>query len=87
MSVTVDELGYGNAPVALFNGGMINTLISSSPFCTYSYNNPIPCKAGQSIIGWRKKYSLNGNQSGTFKYQNTSSVSPWTTKSDTLYIQ
>lgn len=42
---------------------------------------------GQAVVGYRRYWKLDGNQRGTFFYQNTSMNSPWNTMSDSIYIQ
>ncbi|MBK1641618.1 DUF4879 domain-containing protein [Chromatium okenii] len=89
LRVVVQEIGYGGAGIAWMNG---NLLPSSAKYFTQSIcvvggSYVFPCPAGYTIVGWMKYYNLDGYQSGTFKYQNTSLNSPWNTMFTQIYIQ
>lgn len=89
MRVVVDEIGYGSGASATVNGVPLpsSALISDKPFCSYVYGNYVPCYPGQTVIGWRKEWRLDGKTGGQFRHQNISMNSPWNTASDFINIK
>jgi hypothetical protein len=89
--VVTDELGYGNNPVATWNGGQVSlaTNVGQDTICVNWARTgyDIPCKAGQTVVGWRKYWDFSGYQSGIFTYQNQSTNSPWNTMYDSMSIR
>ena len=88
LRVVTVEVGYGSNPVAQFNGATLprSANYQTDAFCNYS-NFLEPCRAGQTIVGYVRYWNLDGQQSGSFWYQNTSINSPWNTLGDRMYIQ
>ena len=88
LRVLTVEVGYGNSILARMNGAILpnSANISSIPFCNPS-NFLAPCRPGQTIIGWVRYWRLDGNQSGTFSYQNRSINSPRNFLSDRINIK
>ena len=89
LRVVTDELGYGNLMVARMNGSVLpsSAQYSNSTICWNGYSYVTPCSAGQTVAGWRRYWNLDGYQSGTFSYQNTSTNSPFNTMSDWINIR
>ena len=58
----------------------------TTPVCVTGGSYTWPCTAGQTVVGFLRYYNLDGNQSGLFKYQNTSTNSPWNTMSVQISI-
>lgn len=89
LRVVTDELGYGNNPVARFNGSILpsSANIQTQNICWTGSGYTLSCSAGQTIVGFRKYWKLDGYQGGNFSYQNTSTNSPWNTMSDSISIQ
>jgi len=90
LRVVTDELGYGSIPFATMNGSQLPSSSNyyTQPICQDAYGNyTLSCSAGQSIVGWRKYWSVDGYQSGLFYYQNMSTNSPWNTMSDSISIR
>lgn len=81
LRAAVLEIGYGSGNVAWMNGGVLpsSAMYASTPVCVTGGYYSWPCTAGQSVVGFLNEYKLDGNQNGIFKYQNTSSNSPWNT--------
>jgi hypothetical protein len=82
------EIGYGNTRVPKMNGGTLpsSALLASTPVCVTGGYYSWPCTAGQTVVGFLLEYKLDGHQNGLFKYQNTSSNSPWNTMSVQISI-
>lgn len=89
LRVVTDELGYGNLMVARMNGSVLpsSAQYSNSTICWNGVSYVTPCSAGQTVAGWRRYWNLDGYQSGTFSYQNTSINSPFNTMSDWINIR
>jgi hypothetical protein len=88
LRVLTVEVGYGNSFRARMKGANLpaSANISSVPYCNPS-NFLEPCRSGQKVIGWVRYWRLDGNQSGTFYYQNRSLNAPWNTLSDSINIK
>jgi len=69
-------------------GGLLpsSTMYSSTPVCVTGSNYTWPCTAGQTVVGFLNEYNVDGHQNGLFKYQNTSTNSPWNTMSVQISI-
>lgn len=82
------EIGYGSNPVAWMNGGLLpsSARYASTPVCVTGGYYTWPCTAGQTVVGFLNEYNLDGYQNGIFKYQNTSTNSPWNTMSVQISI-
>ncbi len=89
MGAGILEIGYGTSRIAWMNGSLLpsSALIASTPVCVTGGYYTWPCTAGQTVVGFLREYNLNGNQSGTFRYQSTSINSPWNTMSVQIYIR
>jgi Domain of unknown function (DUF4879) len=88
LRVVTEEIGYGNLPVARFNGSVLANSKNyfTETICWNGSVYVIPCSAGQTIVGYRKYWNLDGYQIGSFSYQNKSTNSPWNTMSDSISI-
>lgn len=88
LRTAVLEIGYGSNPVAWMNGGVLpsSARYASTPVCVTGGYYTWPCTAGQTVVGFLNEYNLDGYQNGIFKYQNTSTNSPWNTMSVQISI-
>jgi hypothetical protein len=88
LRVVTDEFGYGNVPVARYNGSVLPTSANylTQTICWNGSAYVLPCSAGQTVVGFRKYWNLDGKQNGSYSYQNTSTNSPWNTLSDSISI-
>lgn len=88
LRTAVLEIGYGYNHIAWMNGGLLpsSTMYSSTPVCVTGSNYTWPCTAGQTVVGFLNEYNVDGHQNGLFKYQNTSTNSPWNTMSVQISI-
>ncbi|NHB92103.1 YolA family protein [Photorhabdus cinerea] len=88
LRAAVLEIGYGVNPIAWMNGGILpkSATYSSQTVCITNGYYTWPCTAGQTVVGFLNEYNLDGNQNGTFRYQNTSTNSPWNTMSVQINI-
>lgn len=86
--VVTEEIGYGNLPVARFNGSVLpkSKNYLTETICWNGNTYVFPCSAGQTVVGFRKYWNLDGYQIGSFSYQNKSTNSPWNTMSDSISI-
>ncbi|MDI9689709.1 YolA family protein [Burkholderia cenocepacia] len=82
------EIGYGASRVAWMNSGVLpsSAMYASTPVCITGGYYTWPCTAGQTVVGFLNEYNLDGYQNGIFKYQNTSTNSPWNTMSVQISI-
>ncbi|WP_300318714.1 DUF4879 domain-containing protein [Idiomarina sp.] len=83
------EIGYGSSRIAWMGGGTLpgSALVSSNMVCDDGFGGlVIPCSADQTVVGWFLEYNLDGNQNGFFRYQNTSTNSPFNTMSVQISI-
>lgn len=91
MRVVTQELGYGNNPVATWNGGQVSASVNykTDTICVNWARTgyDIPCLAGQTVVGFRKYWNFDGYQNGVFTYQNQSTNSPWNTMYDSMSIK
>lgn len=89
LRVVTQEVGYGNLPVARFNGRVLpsSAAYQTDRLCAQGSSVTTSCRTGQTIVGFRTYWRIDGNQAGTFTYQNTSTNAPWNTVSDTVYIR
>jgi hypothetical protein len=88
LRVATTEIGYGNVPVARYNGSVLPSSANylTENICQSGSTYVIPCAVGQTIVGFRKYWNLDGKQNGSFTYQNTSTNSPWNTVNDSISI-
>ncbi|WP_366144632.1 YolA family protein [Idiomarina sp.] len=88
LRVAILEIGYGSNEIAWMNGGQLTNSdqYSSTPVCVTGGYYSWPCSAGQTVVGYLNEYSVDGYQNGIFKYQNTSTNSPWNTMSVQISI-
>lgn len=88
LRTAVLEIGYGSSPLAWMSGGLLasSTNYQTTPVCVTGGYYSWPCTAGQTVVGFLRYYNLDGYQSGLFKYQNTSTNSPWNTMSVQISI-
>lgn len=88
LKVVVLEVGYGRLPAASMNGGALprSAEYRSDALCINGgyYTD---CNPGQTIVAWNRYYSLDGEQGGNFRYQNTSTNAPFNTLSTGIYIR
>jgi hypothetical protein len=89
LRVVTDELGYGHIPVARMLGAVLPSSANyqTQYICVSGGVLVLGCSPGQSIVGFRKYWNVDGRQSGNFSYQNTSTNSPWNTLSTAITIQ
>jgi|SRR5690554_4040425 hypothetical protein len=88
LRAAVLEIGYGSNRIAWMNGGILpsSAQYATTPVCVTGGYYTWPCTAGQTVVGWLVEYNLDGHQNGIFKYQNTSTNSPWNTMSVQISI-
>ncbi|MGV8002124.1 YolA family protein [Photorhabdus temperata subsp. temperata] len=88
LRAAVLEIGYGYNSFAWMNGNILHNsaMYASTPVCITNGYYTWPCTAGQTVAGYLREYNLDGNQNGTFRYQNTSTNSPWNTESVQINI-
>ncbi len=88
LRAAVLEIGYGASRVAWMNSGLLSSsaMYASTPVCVTGGYYTWPCTAGQTVVGFLNEYNLDGYQNGIFKYQNTSTNSPWNTMSVQISI-
>ena len=89
LRVVTEEVGYGTVLVARMNGILLpaSANYQNESICFNGRAATTRCSPGQTVVGYRRYWKLDGNQRGTFSYQNTSMNSPWNTMSDSIYIQ
>jgi len=87
LRVTTDELGYGSNPIAKMLGATLPAYTSQTICRNFSGVLVTPCSAGQTVVGWRRIWKLDGTQSGNFTYQNTSINYPFNRMSTSLTIR
>ena len=87
-ALTLLRLQRSRPPVAWMNGGLLpsSARYASTPVCVTGGYYTWPCTAGQTVVGFLNEYNLDGYQNGLFKYQNTSTNSPWNTMSVQISI-
>ncbi|MFM8331665.1 MAG: DUF4879 domain-containing protein [Candidatus Methylumidiphilus sp.] len=87
LRVITVEIGYGKSPMAFLDGVRLpnSANYSTTTFCSSNYL--IPCRAGQTVMGWVRYWNLDGKQSGRFYYQTTSTNFPNNTLGDGMYIR
>lgn len=88
LRVVTDELGYGHVRVARFNGGVLPIAANhlTQRICWNGSAYVLSCSAGQTVVGFRRYWKLDGKQNGSFSYQNSSTNPPWNTMSDSISI-
>lgn len=79
LRTAVLEIGYGSSRIAWMNGGILGSSYANTPVCVTGGYYTWPCTAGQTVVGFLVEYNLDGYQNGLFRYQNTSTNSPWNT--------
>ncbi|WP_428239571.1 YolA family protein [Gynuella sp.] len=89
MRAAVLEIGYGYSEFAWMNGSLLpsSAQYSNTTVCVTGGYYTWPCTAGQTVVGFLREFNLDGNQSGTFKYRNTSTNSPWNTMNVQINIR
>lgn len=89
LRAVVQEIGYGGSPFVWMNGSFLPSSANylTESICIVGSSYVFPCSAGGTAVGWMKYYNLDGYQSGTFKFQDTSINSPWNTIFTQIYIQ
>ena len=89
LRAAVQEIGYGNNPIAWMTGGILpsSTNYLTESICIVGSSYTSPCPAGYTVVGWMKYYNLDGNQNGLFEFQDTSTNSPWNTMYTRINIQ
>ena len=82
------EIGYGSSPIAWMSGALLPSSANYqiTPVCVVGGVYSWPCPAGSVVVGFLRYYKLDGYQSGLFRYQNTSTNSPWNTLSTQINI-
>lgn len=86
LRTAVLEIGYGSSRIAWMNGGIVGSSYANTPVCVTGGYYTWPCTAGQTIVGFLVEYNIDGHQNGLFRYQNTSTNSPWNTMSVQISI-
>lgn len=86
LRTAVLEIGYGSSRIAWMNGGIVGSPYATTPVCVTGGYYSWPCTAGQTVVGFLVEYNVDGHQNGLFRYQNTSSNSPWNTMSAQISI-
>jgi len=89
LKVVVVEVGYGRAPIASMNGGVLprSAEYLTEGLCLNGGDYTPSCAPGQTIAAWRRYYDLAGEQGGNFTYQNTSINAPFNTLSTRINIR
>ena len=79
--IVTREIGYGGAPLALFNNKRLppSANYHTQPICVRHAHYVTPCKAGETSVGFFRYWQISNKQSGTFFYQNVSSNAPFNT--------
>jgi hypothetical protein len=88
LRAAVLEIGYGSNRVAWMNGSVLpsSAMYASTPVCVTNGYYSWPCTAGQTVYGFLNEYTLDGRDNGLFRYQDTSTNSPWNTLSVQISI-
>jgi hypothetical protein len=88
LRAAVLEIGYGSNSIAWMAGGILpsSAMYGSTPVCVINGYYDWPCLPGQTVVGFLNEYTLDGHQNGIFKYQNTSTNSPWNTMTKQISI-
>ncbi|MCA7012277.1 YolA family protein [Dickeya dadantii subsp. dieffenbachiae] len=89
LRVAVQEIGYGNNPVAWMNGGILprSANYQTDGICIVGNQYTFPCPAGYTVVGWMHYYNLDGTDNGQFKFQDTSTNAPRNTLFTQTYIK
>jgi len=89
LRVAVLEIGYGSNRVAWMGGGLLprTAMYESALVCISGGRYSWPCKPGQSAVGFVRYYKLDGQQSGLFQYQSTSTNAPYNKVSAQIMIR
>ncbi len=89
LRVVVQEIGYGGSPTLRMNGVILAKTADyqDTSICIVGSSYTFPCPAGYTVIGYMRYINLDGYQSGTFSYQNSSLNSPYTTLSTSINIK
>ncbi|MFG1496709.1 YolA family protein [Saccharospirillum sp. HFRX-1] len=89
MRVAVLELGYGSNRVAWMNGSVLpsSAMYNRQPVCSNVYGElDLDCSPGQTVVGFVNYYNLDGEVDGQFRFQDTSTNSPFNTMSVEINI-
>jgi hypothetical protein len=88
LRVVVQEIGYGNNPLAWMAGSMLplSANYQNDSICISGNYYVSPCPVGGIVVGWYRYYNLDGWQDNFFQYQNTSTNSPYNTLSTSINI-
>ena len=72
--VTTEEMGYGSAYIAKYKNSVLNisNMVANDPLCLVYGIPSNKCKPGNPVIGFRKRWRLNGPGNGLFTFQSTS---------------
>ncbi|MBP2859461.1 YolA family protein [Dickeya oryzae] len=89
LRVAVQEIGYGSNPVAWMNSGLLprSANYQTDTICNVGGQYTFPCPAGYTVVGWMRYYNLDGNESGQFQFQDTSTNAPRNTLSTQITIR
>jgi hypothetical protein len=66
MQIVTDEIGYGREPQARLLSNALRE-ISKEPICQ-GRNGMVPCRRGDTIVGYRRTWDASGHQGGNFEY-------------------
>ncbi|WP_116811990.1 YolA family protein [Steroidobacter cummioxidans] len=88
LRVVVQEIGYGNNPLAWMAGSLLplSANYQNDAICISGNYYVSPCPVGGIVVGWYRYYNLDGWQDNLFQYQNTSTNSPYNTLSTSINI-
>ncbi|UPT56072.1 YolA family protein [Dickeya zeae] len=89
LRVAVVEMGYGSNPVAWMNSNLLprSANYQTDTICNVGGQYTFPCPAGYTVVGWMRYYNLDGNESGQFQFQDTSTNAPRNTLSTQITIR
>ncbi len=87
--VTTEEMGYGSAYIAKYKNSVLNisNMVANDPLCLVYGIPSNKCKPGNPVIGFRKRWRLNGPGNGLFTFQSTSINYPKNTFTTSIFIQ
>ena len=88
LRVVVQEIGYGNNPLAWMAGSLLpaSANYQNDAICISGNYYVSPCPIGGIVVGWYRYYNLDGWQDNLFQYQHTSTNSPYNTLSTSINI-
>jgi len=85
IKVYVLEVGYGRQAYVALDGFEVNG--TRTPVCAFDTGNLTECTVGRKTVGYLYVMDLDGKQSGSFTFSNTSINPPGNTMSTQLYIK